>query len=153
MIAARAGSGARVAARPERTPGALRAALERVAPHRLGEMERQKDEAITLAARSGSLGPITRFLETWAVTVEIARIPATAARLRTAEHTARTVDHDDPAWREAMDEIRDLHAEALRSLDRIPLDRIPLDRSPLDRGPLSRDALARDSFHRVAAER
>ncbi|MFD9138350.1 DUF6247 family protein [Streptomyces bottropensis] len=143
MIAERAGSGACVAARPERTPGALRAALERVAPHRLGEMERQKDEAITLAARTGSLGPITRFLETWAVTVEIARIPATAARLRTAEHAARTVGHDDPAWREAMDEIRDLHAEALESLDR----------GPLDQGPLSRDSLARDSFERVAADR
>ncbi|MBE1598055.1 MULTISPECIES: DUF6247 family protein [Streptomyces] len=143
MIAARAGSGACVAARPERTPGALRAALERVAPHRLGEMERQKDEAITLAARTGSLGPITRFLETWAVTVEIARIPATAARLRAAEHTVRTVGHDDPAWREAMDEIRDLHAEALESLGR----------DPLSRDPLSRDSVARDPFERVAADR
>lgn len=104
--------------RPERTPPALRVALARVAPHRLVEMERQKDDAITLAARSGSLAPITRFLETWAVTVEIARIPASAARLRAAEHTARTVDHDDPAWREAMDEIRDLHSTARRSLQR-----------------------------------
>ncbi|MDT0571080.1 hypothetical protein RM704_27065 [Streptomyces sp. DSM 3412] len=123
MIAAHVGPGAPAASRPEWTPTALRAALEQVAPHRLGEMERQKDEAITLAARTGSLGPINRFLETWAVTVEIARIPACAARLRAAEHTARTVDHDDPAWREAMDEIRDLHSAARQSLDRQSLDR------------------------------
>ncbi|MEI5522411.1 DUF6247 family protein [Streptomyces brasiliscabiei] len=116
MIAAQAGPGAPVAPRPERTPTALRAALERVAPHRLPEMERQKDEAIALAARTNSLGPITRFLETWAVAVEIARVPATAARLRAAEHTARTVGHDDPAWRAAMDEIHDLHTAARESL-------------------------------------
>ncbi|QFQ98200.1 hypothetical protein F9278_20565 [Streptomyces phaeolivaceus] len=116
MVATEAGPGVPVAPRPERTPPALRAALERVAPHRLPEMERQKDEAITLAARTDSLGPITRFLETWAVAIEIARIPATATRLRAAEHTARTVDHDDPAWREAMDEIHTLHTTARASL-------------------------------------
>ncbi|MGW0842644.1 DUF6247 family protein [Streptomyces sp. NPDC002787] len=118
MIAAHTEAGGPVVARPERTPTALRLALTRVAPHRLPEMERQKDEAITLAARSGSLGPITRFLEAWAVTVEIARVPASATRLRAAEHTARTVDHDDPAWREAMDELRDLHRAARESLNR-----------------------------------
>jgi hypothetical protein len=131
MITAAAGPGTPVVPRPERTPPALRAALARVAPHRLGEMDRQK-EAITLAARTGSLGPITRFLETWAVTVEIARHPATAARLHTAEHTARTVGHDDPAWREAMHEIRDLHATALGSLDREPGDE-PTGRTAADR--------------------
>lgn len=61
--------------RPERTPAALRVALAQVAPHRLPDMERQKDEAIALAARAGSLGPITQFLETWAEAIEIARIP------------------------------------------------------------------------------
>ncbi|MFM9554153.1 MULTISPECIES: DUF6247 family protein [Streptomyces] len=116
MVVAEVGSGAPVASRPERTPPALRAALEQVAPHRVGEMERQKDEAITLATRTGSLGPITRFLDTWAVAVEIARVPAAAARLRTAEHTARTVAPDDPAWREAMNEIHALHTAARESL-------------------------------------
>ncbi|UUU22941.1 DUF6247 family protein [Streptomyces sp. DSM 40750] len=118
MTAAYVEPGEPVISRPETTPPALRVALARVAPHRLGEMERQKDEAITQATRTGSLRPIAQFLETWAVAVEIARVPASAARLRAAEHTARTVDHDDPAWREAMDEIRDLHSAARESLHR-----------------------------------
>lgn len=66
------------APRPERTPAALRVALAQVAPHRLGEMERQKDEAVALAAQ-------------------------TAAR-------------EEPAWRAAMDEIRELHVAAGKAL-------------------------------------
>ncbi|KPI22107.1 hypothetical protein OK074_7221 [Actinobacteria bacterium OK074] len=109
-------SGGPLVPRPERTPAALRVALARVAPHRLPEMERQKDEAIALAAQTGSLGPITQFLETWAVAIEIARVPATAARLRAAEYTAQSVERDDPAWRPAMDEIHALHRSARESL-------------------------------------
>ncbi|GGR91650.1 hypothetical protein GCM10010269_33480 [Streptomyces humidus] len=104
--------------RPERTPAALRVALAQVAPHRLPEMERQKDEAIALAARTGSLGPITQFLESWALAIEIARIPSTASRLRAAEYTAQSVDRDRPAWRDAMDEIHALHVWARESLAR-----------------------------------
>ncbi|WP_406456234.1 hypothetical protein OH768_22325 [Streptomyces sp. NBC_01622] len=104
--------------RPERTPAALRVALAQVAPHRLPDMERQKDEAIALAARAGSLGPITQFLETWAEAIEIARIPPAAARLRSAEYTAQSVDRDNPAWRDAMNEIHTLHARARESLVR-----------------------------------
>jgi hypothetical protein len=74
------------------------------------------EEALSLAARTGSLAPLTQLLETWAVTVEIARTPATAARLREAQHTARSVRQDDPAWRTAMDEIRDLHTAAREAL-------------------------------------
>ncbi|MFF2125727.1 hypothetical protein ACFVW1_10035 [Streptomyces olivochromogenes] len=104
--------------RPERTPAALRVALAQVAPHRLADMERQKDEAIALAAQTGSLGPITQFLETWAVAVEIARTPASAARLRAAEYTAQSVDRGDAAWRDAMDELHAVHAWAQESLAR-----------------------------------
>ncbi|MFD7880220.1 hypothetical protein ACFV5G_40170 [Streptomyces sp. NPDC059766] len=110
--------GGPVVPRPERTPVALRVALAQVAPHRLPAMERQKDEAIALAARTGSLGPITQFLETWAVAIEIARTPSTVARLRAAEYTAQSVDRDDPAWRDAMDEIHTLHVWARESLAR-----------------------------------
>lgn len=102
--------------RPERTPAALRAALAQVAPHSLAKMERQQDEAVTMAARTGSVGPITQFLETWAVIIEIARIPAAAAQLRTAEYTAQAIDRDESAWRDAMDEIRHLYSTARESV-------------------------------------
>ncbi|GAA3107006.1 hypothetical protein ACFQ0X_25050 [Streptomyces rectiviolaceus] len=74
------------------------------------------DEAVALAAQTGSLGPITQFLEAWAVTIEIARMPASAARLRAAEYTAQATDRDEPAWRAAMDEIRELHIAAGKAL-------------------------------------
>jgi hypothetical protein len=99
-------SDAELIARPEKTPDALRVALAQVAPHRLAEMEERKDEAIALSVTSGSITPLLGFLTTWAVHVEIARNLDTAARLRTAEHAAQTLDRDDPAWRAAMNEIR-----------------------------------------------
>ncbi|WP_433547074.1 DUF6247 family protein [Streptomyces sp. CA-294286] len=102
--------------RPDRTTAGLRAALARLAPQQLPEMERQMDEALSLAARTGTLAPLTRFLDGWAVTVEIIRFPRAAARLREAEHTARSVRQDDPAWRTAMDEIRDLQTKARKAL-------------------------------------
>ncbi|MEU3374921.1 hypothetical protein ACFYM2_00355 [Streptomyces sp. NPDC006711] len=102
--------------RPERSPAALRVALAQVAPHRLAEMELQKDEAIALAARTASLGPIVQFLESWAIVIEIARFPAIAARLRSAEYAAQVLDRDDPAWREALEEIRAVHLMARESL-------------------------------------
>ncbi|MGW3654227.1 DUF6247 family protein [Streptomyces sp. NPDC005151] len=104
--------------RPQRTPAALRIALAQLAPHRLGEMEQQKDAAIALAAETGSLGPIMQFLESWAVAVEIARLPVAAARLHSAEYAVQNLDRDDPAWRAAMDEIRHVLASARESLTR-----------------------------------
>ncbi|WP_328494774.1 DUF6247 family protein [Streptomyces sp. NBC_00414] len=104
--------------RPERTPGALRAAVLRVAPHRLAELERETDGAIAVAARTGSLGPIIQLLDNWAVTVEIARFPSTAARLRKAEHTVGAVGRGAPARRGARDEIHALRAAARESLSR-----------------------------------
>ncbi|WP_406114805.1 hypothetical protein [Streptomyces sp. NBC_01014] len=102
--------------RPDRTPAALRVALAQVAPHRLAEMERQKDEAIALAAQTDSLGPIVQFLESWAVVIEIARFPVVAARLHSAEYTAQVLDEGDPAWRAAMAEIRAVYLAAQESL-------------------------------------
>ncbi|WP_455360721.1 DUF6247 family protein [Streptomyces sp. SYSU K21746] len=102
--------------RPDRNPAALRVALAQVAPHRLAEMEQQKDDAIALAARTGTLGPILQFLETWAVVVEIARHPAAATRLRAAEYAAQVLDKSDPAWRDAMNEIHSVFAGAQRAV-------------------------------------
>ncbi|MFD3512028.1 DUF6247 family protein [Streptomyces sp. NPDC058657] len=103
--------------RPDRSTAGLRAAVVRLVPRQLPEMERQMEEALSLAARTGSLAPLTRFLETWAVTVEIARIPSAAARLREAEQTARSVRQNDPAWRTAMDTIGSLQSAARAALE------------------------------------
>jgi hypothetical protein len=98
--------------RPERTPEALRAALAQVAPHRLPEMEEQKNEAIALSVDSGSIAPLRGFLTTWAVHIEIARNLDTASRLRAAEHAAQSLDRDHPAWKSAMNDIRTIFGSA-----------------------------------------
>ncbi|MFF3581854.1 hypothetical protein [Streptomyces mirabilis] len=50
--------------------------------------------------------------------IEIARTPASAARLRAAEYTAQSVDRGDAAWRGAMDELHAVHSWAHESLAR-----------------------------------
>ncbi|TDC62892.1 hypothetical protein E1283_33300 [Streptomyces hainanensis] len=91
--------------RPPRTPDALLLAMARIAPHRLSEMQRQKDEAFSLAAQGDTLGPVRGWLAVWAGEVEIERRPDLAARRRAAERTAQTLDKDAPAWRKAADEL------------------------------------------------
>lgn len=97
--------GAELIPRPQRTPDALRLALARIAPHRLGEMDRQKDEAFALAAQHDTLAPIHQWLTIWAGEVEIERRPDLSLRRRHAERECQTLDRDDPAWRAAMDEV------------------------------------------------
>ncbi|MCZ4096052.1 hypothetical protein G3I60_16320 [Streptomyces sp. SID13666] len=98
--------------RPERTPDALRVALARIAPHRLEEMERQKNEAFSMAAQHDALGPIRMWLLIWSGEVEIERRPDLSERRRKAERAAQTLPREDPAWRAAMDEIVALTEEA-----------------------------------------
>ncbi|CAM5594409.1 hypothetical protein GCM10010329_48980 [Streptomyces spiroverticillatus] len=102
--------------RPDRTTAALRAAVARLAPARLPEMERQMEEALSLAARTGSLSPLTAFLESWAVAMEIARVPSSADRLREAEYAARSAAPGSPEWRSAMEAIGAVQGEARRAL-------------------------------------
>ncbi|MFF4156777.1 hypothetical protein [Streptomyces sp. NPDC001678] len=99
-------------ARPERTPDALRMALARLAPHRLADMEKQKNEAFQIAAQTNSLGPIQGWLTIWAGEVEVERRPDLMARRREAEGVVQTRDRDDPEWRAAMDEILAVLREA-----------------------------------------
>lgn len=103
--------------RPERTPDALRVALARIAPHRLGEMEQQKNTAFSLAAAYDSLGPIHGWLSVWAREVEIERLPDLSARRRHALDVLHgTGSKDDPAFRSAMDELRAVEDEAGREV-------------------------------------
>lgn len=103
-------------ARPDRTTASLRAAVARLVPQQLPEMERQLEEALSQAARTGGLAPLTSFLDSWAVTVEIARTPATAARLREAEYAVRAAGPGSAEWRTAMDEIRAVQEGAREAL-------------------------------------
>jgi hypothetical protein len=98
--------------RPERTPDALRVALARVAPHRLPEMERQKNEAFQLAAQTAHLGPIQGWLTVWAGEVEIERRPDLNARRHAAEQTLQTLQRHDPAWQAARAELLAVLTEA-----------------------------------------
>ncbi|MFG2980252.1 DUF6247 family protein [Streptomyces sp. NPDC048258] len=102
--------------RPEHTPDALRIALARIAPHRLDEMERQKNTALALAAEHDTLGPIHGSLKTWAREVEIERRPDLFERRRRALATVHaTGSNADPAFRPAMEDLRAVEAEAEES--------------------------------------
>jgi hypothetical protein len=102
--------------RPDRTTAALRTAVARLMPAQLPEMERQMEEALSLAARTGTLAPLTAFLDSWAVAMEIARIPASAERLRDAEYAVRSAGPGSAEWRSAMEEIGAVQGEARRAL-------------------------------------
>lgn len=103
---------AELVVRPACTPDALRLALARIAPHRLGEMDRQKHEAFALAAQHDSLAPIHQWLTVWAGEVEIERRPDLALRRRRAEQACQTLDRGAPEWRQAMTEVRAVLNEA-----------------------------------------
>ncbi|MFC7217197.1 hypothetical protein ACFQLX_03275 [Streptomyces polyrhachis] len=98
--------------RPSRTPDALRLALARIAPHRLSEMDRQKNEAFSLAAQHNTLAPIHQWLTVWAGEVEIERRPDLFQRRRSAEQACQSLDRTDPSWRVAMDEVLSVVNEA-----------------------------------------
>lgn len=98
--------------RPERSPDALRLALARLAPHRLTEMERQKNEAVRLAAESGSPDPIHGWLTIRAAEVEVERRPDLLARRRKAEQALQVLDRNDPAWQAARQELLAVLTEA-----------------------------------------
>lgn len=103
-----------IAPRPERTPDALREAIARLAPHRLAEMEMEKNETLAMAVAQNSIGPIRMFLLRWAVVAEIERHPETARRLHRAEQVAQEAPDEATARRvvrEAGDIIRAAHEQ------------------------------------------
>lgn len=103
-----------IAPRPERTPDALREAIARLAPHRLPEMEKEKNETLAMAVDQNSIGPIRMFLLRWAVVAEIERHPETARRLHRAEQVAQEAEDQAlsrRAVREAADILRAVHRE------------------------------------------
>ncbi|MGW1158755.1 DUF6247 family protein [Streptomyces sp. NPDC002513] len=87
--------------RPERTPGALRAACAVVAPQFLAAYDRAKDEALAEAVEHGSLGPVHAYLHHWATLIEIERNPETAR----AYHRAAYLAHVATAPEEAREHV------------------------------------------------
>lgn len=75
--------------RPERTPGALRAACAVVAPDLLTAYDQAKDQALAEAVEHGSLKPVQAYLSHWAALIEIERHPAVAKDYHRAEYLAR----------------------------------------------------------------
>lgn len=109
--------GTELVPRPERTPDAVRVALARVAPHRLGEMEKHKEEALATAIRTSRIGHLQHWLTHWAAQVEIERRPNLSARRNRALTTIHdTTDKDDPAFRSAMDELRAVEEMATQAV-------------------------------------
>ncbi|MFB6957179.1 DUF6247 family protein [Streptomyces sp. NPDC056309] len=103
--------------RPERTPEAVRVALARVAPHRLGEMEQHKEQALATAIQDGRIGHLQHWLTHWQVQVEIERRP----ELHTRHHAALAAinesgDRNVPAFRTAMNELHAVEAEARQAV-------------------------------------
>lgn len=87
--------GHELAPRPEQTPDALRAALAVVAPGRLPEMQRTKDEAFAKAVEWQSLSPVRSWVLAWARDIEIARRPDLATRY---VHAKATWNTRTPPW-------------------------------------------------------
>ncbi|MEU1374917.1 hypothetical protein ABZ442_14750 [Streptomyces triculaminicus] len=106
--------------RPERTAGALRAALAKVAPGRLDEMQRTMDEAFSHAIDEKSLAPIQAWLLVWARDIEIARRTDLRLRYQHAQGVLALYDkreHDDEAAvNRALAEISAVLEEALQAV-------------------------------------
>ncbi|MFD8520358.1 DUF6247 family protein [Streptomyces capillispiralis] len=101
--------------RPERTPGALRAACAVVAPDLLAAYDQAKDEALAEAVEHGSLKPVHAYLSHWAALIEIERHPATAKEYHRAEYLARIATTADEARRH-LGTASSLYREASRAV-------------------------------------
>ncbi|MEU8949370.1 hypothetical protein [Streptomyces sp. NPDC048489] len=109
--------GAGLVSRSERTPDAVRVALARIAPHRLDEMEKHKEEALAAAIRTGKIGHLQHWLTHWSAQVEIERRPDLSARRSRALATIHgTAGKDNPAFRSAMGELRAVEDAATQAV-------------------------------------
>jgi hypothetical protein len=101
--------GAELIPRPEKSPGALKAALAVVAADRLSEMVVGQTQAMAEAIKEGSVNPIRGFVAHWAAIVEIERLPETARAYHRANYLANHA--------ETVEECRE-HATTVASLYR-----------------------------------
>ena len=109
--------------RPEQTPDALRAALAVVAPGRLPEMQRTKDEAFAKALEWQSLSPLRSWVLAWARDIEIVRRPDLVARHTRARNNLEHEDAD--VAREALRELSAVLDEAMKAAGQAELPTVP----------------------------
>ncbi|WP_234332594.1 hypothetical protein [Streptomyces sp. NRRL S-87] len=106
--------------RPERTAQALRAALAKVAPARLEEMQATMDAAFSQAIEEKSLTPIQAWLLVWARDIEIARRTDLRRRYQHAQDVLATYDKhehgDEGAVNRALAELSAVLDEALQAV-------------------------------------
>ncbi|MFK8847764.1 hypothetical protein [Streptomyces sp. Ac-502] len=102
--------------RPDLSFPSLRTALSRVAPAQVPEMLADRDVQFTRATEAGSFEPIKGFQLKWATVIEVKRRRDLDQRMEAAQHLVHTLDRDDPKWRAAMDEVRDVYNEARRAV-------------------------------------
>ncbi|GAA1401092.1 hypothetical protein GCM10009639_42910 [Kitasatospora putterlickiae] len=74
--------------RPEKNPAALKAALAVVAADRLPEMVNGQTLAMAEAIDAASVQPIRAFVDHWAATIEIERVPERAEAYHRANYLA-----------------------------------------------------------------
>ncbi|MFD7877083.1 DUF6247 family protein [Streptomyces sp. NPDC059766] len=101
--------------RPDRTPGALRAACAVVAPQLLTTYDQAKDQALAEAVDHGSLRPVHAFLNHWAALIEIERHPETAKAYHRAEYLAHVAVKPDEA-REHLSTASGIYRAASRTV-------------------------------------
>ncbi|MEU5699629.1 hypothetical protein [Streptomyces aurantiacus] len=99
--------------RPERTPEALRTALAVIAPHRLVEIQAEKDEAFAKAVEWQSLTPVRSWVLIWAREVEIARRPALSTRY--ADATSNLEHANLATAQDALRELSSVLDEAMKA--------------------------------------
>ncbi|WP_198351486.1 hypothetical protein [Streptomyces typhae] len=113
-MSTQADHGRELVPRPELSPDALRAALAVVAPSRLPEMQRTKDEAFAKAVEWQSLSPVRSWVLIWARDIEIARRSDLSARharaIRDLEHEDADIAH------EAVHELSVVLDEAMKAV-------------------------------------
>ncbi|GGO98198.1 hypothetical protein [Wenjunlia tyrosinilytica] len=101
--------------RPPQTIHALRRAVAHITPASLPAFNSGLVEAAEEADERGSIGPIRRFVQQWAVHVEIERHPQQAARLHELEALTLNTDDRETA-RAAAAEAGRIYATACTAL-------------------------------------
>jgi hypothetical protein len=101
--------------RPERTPGALRAACAVVAPQLLAAYDHAKDQALGEAVEHGSLKPVHAYLSHWAALIEIERHPSLAQRYHRAEYLAHVATTPEGA-REHLNAASAIYRDASKAV-------------------------------------